>query len=659
MLSNKTNKSTSPQNKSRITTKHTRNIKTSTQQRPHIRTKRTINQISTRLTSSTTTNTTSTQQMDKIRMYTKDDPILPNFDYVVIGAGSGGIASARRAASYGAKVAVIEAAKLGGTCVNVGCVPKKLMWYAANVGHGIHDAEAFGFDKLIADDESNLQYNWKSMKVKRDAYLHRLNSIYYRNALRDGIYLIRGKGQFDVDADGNPDLNSLVIVPTDLAGTDNSDKYLDGFDIDEFKGKEVFVNEGKNITIKLNTANAPGTYKGSKIDEAPNTTPLTAQANFFTTAPGGRPIHFTFPGAEHVADSNTFFSWEKQPRRVCVTGGGYIGVELSQVLSLLGSHVTFVIRGRTVLQTFDTALTGALMPELEKQCTMVKESALLKVIKLTAEDIKNKGIDGERPMNDAEVAELYQPMHKVVDSSTTPDTVYAVYAGLCKDGDGCPNFLGYYDAILSAVGRSPLTHIMNVPTSVTTRHGHVLVNDMGLIDDDRFKNVFAIGDALGKADLTPVAISFGRRLSDWLFGGKDQNPLVWHDKAKDTGLPIPSVVFSHPPIGSCGLTTAEAEKTYGKDNIRVWNAKFTPMYCSLLDEKAKFSAVTKIITTREFCQYTQQEEDIVVGIHMLFPGADECMQGFAVCVANRLPKSFIDNTIAIHPSASEELVLFR
>jgi glutathione reductase (NADPH) len=299
------------------------------------------------------------------------------------------------------------------------------------------------------------------------------------------------------------------------------------------------------------------------------------------------------------------------------------------------------------------------MPELEKQCTMVKESALTKVVKLTAEDIQNKGIPNERGMNELEQKELFTPNHPSVSDQTAPENIYAVYAGLCKDGDGCPSFLGYYDVVLSAVGRAPATHVMNIPTSVTTKHGHVLVDEMGHIVDENAKNIFAVGDVLGKSDLTPVAISYGRRVSDWLFGGKEANPLIWHDRNNDEGTKIPSVVFSHPPIGSCGLSTAEAEKAYGKDKIRVWNAKFTPMYCSLLEDDAKFQAVTKIITTKEFCNYTQKEEDVVIGIHMLFPGADECMQGFAICVANRLPKSFIDNTIAIHPSAAEELVLFR
>jgi glutathione reductase (NADPH) len=638
--------------------KNSKKLTTISPTRSKHRTNRTINQITSRNSSNTTDNSMS--DIESVRLYTKDDIILPNFDYVVVGAGSGGIASARRAASYGAKVAVIEGAKLGGTCVNVGCVPKKLMWYAANIGHGIHDAEAFGFDQLIQDDGKNTQFNWKSMKDKRDKYLHRLNSMYYRNSMRDGIYIIRGNAEFALDKDGNADLTTLIINKSDPNKADNSDKYLDGFKIEEFKGKEVFVNENRPIKIKINSTLSPASYKGSKIDHLEaNTTPLVAQTNFITTAPGGYPSHLKFTGKEHVADSNNFFAWETQPRRVCVTGGGYIGVELSQVMALIGSHVTYVIRGKTVLQSFDHSLTEALMPELEKQCTMVKESALTKVVKLTAEDVKNKGIPNERGMNELEQKELFTPNHPSVSDHTAPEHIYAVYAGLCKDGDGCPSFLGYYDVVLSAVGRAPATHVMNIPTSVTTKHGHVLVDEMGHIVDENAKNIFAVGDVLGKSDLTPVAISYGRRVSDWLFGGKEANPLIWHDRNNDEGTKIPSVVFSHPPIGSCGLSTAEAEKAYGKDKIRVWNAKFTPMYCSLLEDDAKFQAVTKIITTKEFCNYTQKEEDVVIGIHMLFPGADECMQGFAICVANRLPKSFIDNTIAIHPSAAEELVLFR
>lgn len=592
---------------------------------------------------------------DPIRLYTKDSIKLPDFDYIVIGAGSGGVATARRAASYGAKVALVSAGYLGGTCVNVGCVGKKITWGAAGLGEEMAHGESFGFDQLH-NDPTAAQFNWGEFKTKRDAYIRRLHGIYYRNIVKDGIYLIRGKGEFDLDSNGQPDFSTLVILPVDKNGIDNSDRYMDDFDVDDYSGREVFVDQGFPIKFKINPNHpAPGSYQGSAITTTTNTQPLASNTNFISVAPGGYPVKIKFDGSEFCSTSDDFFAWTKQPRRICVTGAGYIGVELSQVMAALGSKVSFVIKGDGVLGGFDQSLTDALMSVLEKQCNMVKFSTITKVRQLTAEEIKAKGISGERAMTDDEVSQLFRPMHSVTDTNPIPDQVYAVYI---EPNDKPQELLGYFDRVLFAIGRTPATHVMNIPTTMTNEFGYLKVDQMGGIIDDRAKNIFSIGDALGKSNLTPVAINFGRRLADFLFGGQ-KKPLVWHDKSKDIGVAIPSVVFSHPPMGSCGLTTQEAEKVYGKDKIRVWNAKFVPMYCALFKQEEKFHAVTKMITTREFSKYTQQEEDVVIGIHLLFPGADEAMQGFAIAVANRLPKSFVDNTIAIHPSAAEEMVLFR
>ncbi len=117
---------------------------------------------------------------------------MKRFDYVVIGAGSGGIASARRAAQYGAKVAIIESARLGGTCVNVGCVPKKVTWTAASLFEQLHDLPHYGIDVEMKSAE--LRY--ADFVRSRDAYVARLNGIYQKNLEGSGVALFRGKGHF-------------------------------------------------------------------------------------------------------------------------------------------------------------------------------------------------------------------------------------------------------------------------------------------------------------------------------------------------------------------------------------------------------------------------------------------------------------------------------
>ncbi|MEY2721755.1 MAG: hypothetical protein RL597_1200 [Pseudomonadota bacterium] len=113
-----------------------------------------------------------------------------NFDLVVIGGGSGGLACAQRATEYGAKVALIESSRLGGTCVNVGCVPKKVMWNAAQIAHAAHDAVHYGFDLEVGG------HDWRALREAREAYIHRLNGIYERNLANKKIEFVKGQGRF-------------------------------------------------------------------------------------------------------------------------------------------------------------------------------------------------------------------------------------------------------------------------------------------------------------------------------------------------------------------------------------------------------------------------------------------------------------------------------
>eukprot|EP00461_Guttulinopsis_vulgaris_P002115 UN02116 len=218
--------------------------------------------------------------------------------------------------------------------------------------------------------------------------------------------------------------------------------------------------------------------------------------------------------------------------------------------------MTMIFRRDTVLSEFDKTIKEVLMKELGKQTTLSPHSVISRIVKLSAEDRAAGKVGTEREFNDIE-KKFYTG-----ENANDIDDIYGVYVNKLNtelQPTGEEIFMGYFDQIISAVGRAPATHIMNVPKSVTTKPGHVKVSEMGQIVDERVKNVFAIGDAVGKADLTPVAIQQGRRLSNWLFGGKGANPLIFRDANKDNGVPIPTVVFSHPPIGTTGLNRTKKQ----------------------------------------------------------------------------------------------------
>jgi glutathione reductase (NADPH) len=444
------------------------------------------------------------------------------FDYLVIGGGSGGIASARRAAQYGARVAVVEAARLGGTCVNVGCVPKKVMWNAAGIAESLHHAADYGFD--VGD----VRFDWSRLVAARHAYIERLNGIYGRMLDDSGVTLLRGHARFAA-----PD------------------------------------------TVSVGGA--------------------TYRARHILIAAGGRPDVPDLPGAGLGIDSNGFFALTEQPQRVAVIGAGYIAVELAGVLRALGSAVTLAIRGQTVLRSFDTLVQEAVTGHLEAA-----------------------GIRLERGF---------------------------VPAGLERRGDGIAvlaadgRAVSGFDSVIWAVGRRPCSDRLGLDAAgvKTDADGHIPV--------DAFQNtnvpaIHAVGDITGRAPLTPVAIAAGRRLADRLFDGQTDRHLNYDD--------IPSVVFAHPPVGTVGLTEAQARAAHG-DAVRVYTTRFTDMYYALGSQRPQ--TVAKLVCVGA--------DERVVGVHVVGRGADEMTQGFAVAVKLGARKRDLDDTVAIHPTASEELVLMR
>jgi glutathione reductase (NADPH) len=444
------------------------------------------------------------------------------FDLIVIGGGSGGLACAQRAAEYGAKAAVIESHRLGGTCVNVGCVPKKVMWNAAGVASSLADAADYGFDVTVGGND------WPLLKTKRDAYVLRLNGIYERNLSSKGVTYLRGAGRF----------------------LDKS---------------SVEVNGGR----------------------------MTAR--HIVIATGGRAIVPALPGAELGITSDGFFELERRPKRVAVVGSGYVACELAGAFHELGAEVEMFIRKEHLLMSFDAMLGKSLMREMHEQGITIHPRSI-----------------------PARVRE-----HSGLKIFTT------------ADGGDFPGF----DCLLWAVGRAS-----NVAALDLGKAG-VAVDDGDYVITDAFQNtnvpgIYSIGDVTGRAALTPVAIAAGRRLSDRLFGGKA-------DRRLDYNL-IPTVIFTHPPIGTVGASEAEARAQYG-DAVKVYVADFTPMYHAFTTRKTHTDM--KLV-----CIGPEQK---IIGCHIIGTGADEMLQGFAVAIRMGATKRDFDDTVAIHPTSAEELVTMR
>jgi glutathione reductase (NADPH) len=444
------------------------------------------------------------------------------FDLISIGGGSGGLACAQRAAEYGAKAAVIEPHRLGGTCVNVGCVPKKVMWNAAGLALALGDAKDYGFEVKVGAN------HWAELKAKRDAYVLRLNGIYERNLTAKGVAYIRGRARF-VDA------HTLEV---------NGQRLI--------AGHIVIATGGKS------------------------------------TVPG-------LPGAELGISSDGFFELEERPERVAVVGSGYIACELAASFHGLGSHVEHFIRKDHLLTNFDAMLGKSLMRETRDQGMIIHQQ-------VTPAAVRNDS--GKKTL-------------------------------IAADGREFPGF----DCLLWAIGRDS-----NI-AGLDLERAAIALDDFNYVMTDAFQNtnvagVYAIGDVTGRAALTPVAIAAGRRLSDRLFGAKPERRL-------DYGM-IPTVIFTHPPIGTVGASEAEARAQYG-DAVKVYVADFTPMYHALTTRKTHTDM--KLV-----CVGPEQR---IVGCHIIGTGADEMLQGFAVAIRMGATKKDFDDTVAIHPTSAEELVTMR
>ena len=449
---------------------------------------------------------------------------MREYDIIAIGGGSGGSATMNRAAMYGAKAAVIEGNIIGGTCVNVGCVPKKVMWYGAQVSETLKNYSAdYGY--TIGETS----FDFKTLRKNREAYIERSRQAFSNNFNRNGVDYIEGYARF-------VDKNTV-----------------------EVNGEHI---RAKHIVI------ATGSYAF-----VPNV-----------------------PGSELGGTSDDVFAWEELPESVSIIGAGYIAVELAGVLHALGVKTDLFVRKGGPLRGFDQGIVEVLVEEMKKNGQPLHTHKVpQKLEKLDNGDIQIHFEDG-----------------------TTHTSQKVIWA----------------------VGRKANVHQLNLEAA------GVELTERGFIQVDEYQNtttpgIYALGDVSGEKELTPVAIKAGRILAERLFNGKT-------DAKMDYEL-IPTVVFSHPAIGSIGLTQEQAEAKYGVENIKVYQSTFAGMY----------SAITVHRQMTKLKLITLGEEEKVIGLHGIGGGIDEMIQGFAVAVKMGATKADFDATVAIHPTASEEFVTMR
>lgn len=473
-----------------------------------------------------------------LRRAMADQPVN-RYDFLVVGGGSGGLAGARRASELGATAAVIESHKLGGTCVNVGCVPKKVMWNASSHAEFLHDHADYGFEGACAC------FSWQSIKNKRDAYVSRLNQIYRNNLDKAKIHTIQGHARFTDDPE-----------PTVEVG-------------------------GKKYTaphILIATGGHPSTVSDEDV-----------------------------PGASLGITSDGFFELESCPKRSVIVGAGYIAVEMAGILSSLGSTTSLIIRQGGVLRNFDALIST--------NCTR---------------ELQNSGIDLWKNTQVRSVHKTDSGLRVVLVTKDLED----------KDAEEKTSSIEEVDCLLWAIGREPSTAGLNLGQMGIDldSKGHIVVDEF---QNTTREGIYAVGDVCGKALLTPVAIAAGRKLAHRLFEGKADSKVDYSN--------IPTVVFSHPPIGTVGLTEDEAIKSWGKESVKTYTTSFTPMYHAITTRKTL--CVMKLVCVGK--------EEKVIGLHMQGVGCDEMLQGFAVAIKMGATKADFDKTIAIHPTSSEELVTMR
>ena len=444
-----------------------------------------------------------------------------DFDLYVIGAGSGGVRAARFAAGFGAKVAVAESRYLGGTCVNVGCVPKKLLVYGAHFAEDFEQASGFGWSL----GEAN--FDWATLIANKDREINRLNGIYRNLLVNSGVTLHEGHARL-VDA------------------------------------HQVEIN-GERFT-----------------------------ARHILIATGGWPQIPEIPGREHAIGSNEAFFLKELPKRVLVVGGGYIAVEFAGIFHGLGAQTSLLYRGDLFLRGFDGSVRKHLQEELTKRGLDLQFNADIERI--------DKQADGslKATLKDGRVLEA--------------------------------------DCVFYATGRRPMLDNLGLENTGVKldERGFVAVDDLYQTAEP---SILAIGDVIGRVQLTPVALAEGMAVARRLFKPEQYRAVDYAN--------IATAVFSLPNIGTVGLTEEDARKN--GHNVQVFESRFRPMKLTLTDCQEK--TLMKLVV--------DADTDKVLGCHMVGPDAGEIVQGLAIALKAGATKQHFDETIGVHPTAAEEFVTMR
>ena len=443
-----------------------------------------------------------------------------DFDFLVIGGGSGGVRASRVAASLGARVAVVEAAQLGGTCVNVGCIPKKLLSHAAHFSQLAEEAKGFGWQL------GKPQFDWPTLIANKDREITRLNGVYAKMLAGAGVSVIQGRAT--------------------LSGPNS-----------------VLVNG------------------------------QTLNARHILIATGGTPSLPDIPGVEHAISSNEAFHLKELPRRVVVVGGGYIAVEFASIFHGLGAETTLLHRSQQLLRGFDADLGLHLAQEMARQGVAIRWSEEIQAIEKQADGLHLQLKSGEQLV---------------------------------------------VDCVMYATGRVPLTAGLGLEAA------GVKTNDKGAIEVDshfttHVPSIHAVGDVIDRMALTPVALAEGTVVAHHLFGQGGKS-------APDYEL-VPTAVFSHPQVGTVGLSEEAARQRFGA--VQIFQSSFRPLSNRMGGEPE--NVFLKLIVSKA--------DQRVRGVHMVGEGAGELMQGFAVALQCGATKPQFDATIGIHPTVAEELVTMR
>ena len=446
---------------------------------------------------------------------------MPDFDYdlFTIGAGSGGVRASRFAANFGARVAVAEDKYLGGTCVNVGCIPKKLLSYAAHYHEDFADAAGFGWHLETP------KFDWATLIANKDREISRLNGIYERLLTGAGVTIMNGRA-------------TIVDPHTVQVG-------------------------GKNVTAK-----------------------------HILVAVGGWPVMPDIPGAEHAITSNEAFHMPTLPRRVAVGGGGYIAVEFASIFKGLGAQTSLLYRGERLIREFDADLGTTLAAEMSKKGVSIRFKTSIAAIE--------KAANGELMLTLSDGSKL-----------------------TC-------------DLVLNATGRAPNTRGLGL------EQAGVALNEKGAIVVDKnyqtaVPSIHAIGDAINRLQLTPVALAEGMVVADRLFNTATRS--MSYDF-------VPTAIFSHPNVGTVGLSEAQARQQH---EVKIFRSTFKALKHTLSGNEER--TMMKLVV--------DAKTDCVLGAHMVGPDAGEIIQGFAVALKCGATKAQFDATIGIHPTMAEEFVTMR